>query len=90
VFKVHATSESLVSNVQRACGLGLIAPQQCPSLLTKVEHAKREHAEGDHEVEHNVLGAWINELEAQRGKKVDAVTATRFIAYARDLIARGA
>jgi hypothetical protein len=90
LFKVQATSASLVSNVQRACGLGLIAKQQCSSLLTKVEHAMREHAQGDHKVEHNVLGAWINELEAQSGKKVDAATATRFIAYARDLIARAA
>jgi hypothetical protein len=88
LFKVQATSASLVSNVGRACTLGLIAKQQCSPLLTTVEHAKREHAQGDHKVERNVLGAWINELEAQRGKKVDAATATRFIAYARDLIAR--
>ena len=47
------------------------------------------HAAGDHAVEHNLLGAWIELLEAQRGKAVDTATATRFIAYARDLIAIG-
>ena len=57
---MQATSASLVSNVERACTLGLIAQQQCSPLLTKVEHAKREHAQGDHKFEHNVLGAWIN------------------------------
>ena len=37
-----------------------------------------------------MLGAWINQLEAQRGKKVDTATANRFIAFASDLIARDA
>lgn len=89
-FKVEATSASLVSNVARACAEGLIEAQLCNSLSTKVEHAAREHAQGDHRVEHNVLGAWINQLEAQRGKKVDTATANRFIAFANDLIARNA
>lgn len=88
LFSVNATSESLVSNVERACTLGLIAKQQCTPLLMTVERAKREHAQGSHKVEHKLLGAWIEQLEAQRGKGVDAATATRFIAYARDLIAR--
>jgi hypothetical protein len=55
-----------------------------------VEHAAREHAQGDHAVEHNTLRAWISQLEAQRGNKVDPTTANRFIAFATDLIARGA
>jgi hypothetical protein len=90
-FKVEATSASLVSNVLRACNEGLIEGNGlCNALLGKVEHAAREHGQGDHAVEHNVLGAWINQLEAQRGKKVDLATADRFIAFAADLIARGA
>jgi len=90
-FKVQATSASLVSNVERACAEGLIEGKgTCNSLLTKVEHSAREHTRGKHAVEHNVLGSWINELRAQRGKKVDTATATRFIAYANDLIDRKA
>ena len=89
-FKVQATSASLVSNVARACSEGLIEATLCNALSVKVEHAAREHAEGDHAVEQNVLGAWINQLEAQRGKKVDTATANRFIAFASDLIARDA
>ncbi len=90
-FKVQATAASLVSNVHRACTESLIeGAGLCNALLGKVEHAAREHAQGDHEVEQNVLGAWINQLEAQRGKKVDLTTANRFIAFAADLIARNA
>jgi hypothetical protein len=76
--------------VARACSEGLIEATLCNALSVKVEHAAREHAEGDHAVEQNVLGAWINQLEAQRGKKVDTATANRFIAFASDLIARDA
>lgn len=89
-FQVQATSASLVSNVQRACAEGLIAEQLCKSLLTQVEHAAGHHASGKHHVEHNVLAAWVNHLEAQRGKKVDTATANRLVAFANDLVARGA
>ncbi len=90
-FRVQATSESLVSNVKRACSLGLIdGAGICNALLTKVEHALSKHLAGQHSVEQNQLGAWINQLDAQRGKAVDTATANRFIAFARDLIARDA
>jgi hypothetical protein len=42
---------------------------------------------GQHATEWNQLGAFINELEAQRAKGIDPVTADRFIAFAQDLIA---
>ena len=87
-FEVHATAESLVSNVQRACTEGLIQAVACNSLLTKVEHARDNHADGQHSVEQHQVGAWVNELEALQGKKVDAATAARFIAFGNDLIAR--
>jgi len=90
-FKVQATSESLVANVKRACAEGIFQGEGlCTALLAKVEHAAREHSQGSHAVEHNDLAAWINQLEAQRGKKADEPTANRFIAYATDLIARKA
>lgn len=88
-FKVQATSASLVSNVARACTEGLIAGQGlCNSLSGKMEKAAQRHDQGDHAVEQNLLGSWINQLEAQRGKTVDTATANRFIAFALDLIAR--
>jgi hypothetical protein len=54
-----------------------------------MQNAIKAHDRGQHAVEANMLGAWINELEAQRGKSIDVPTANRFIAFARDVIARG-
>lgn len=90
LFRVHATSASLVNNVNRACGLQLITPAPgCPAFRVLVGVAKAQHATGKHQLEHVALRAWIKLLEAQHGRIVDAATATRFAAYARDLIARG-
>jgi hypothetical protein len=90
IFKVQATSESLVNNVDRACGLRLIQPAAwCATFRIFVSTAKIKHTAGQHAFEHSSLRAWIAYLEAQRGKMIDSATATRFIAYARDLIARG-
>ncbi|HKZ75159.1 MAG TPA: hypothetical protein VJ259_00700, partial [Actinomycetota bacterium] len=88
-FEVHATAESLISNVDRAFGLGLITdPAVYEGLRDKLEAALRSHNRGQHAVEHNQLSAFINQLMAQRGNGIDAATADRFIAYAQDLIAR--
>ena len=74
-FKVQATIESLVNNVARACTEGLIeGVGLCNSFTVQIGHGS--------------IGAWINHLEAQRGKKVDTATANRFIAFAQDLLAR--
>jgi hypothetical protein len=89
-FEVHATAESLASNLDRAFDLGLITKHGIHnSLRSKIEAALRAHERGKHRVEHNILRAFIHELAAQRGKAVDVATANRFIAYARDLIATG-
>ena len=58
------------------------------SLGAKTDAALRSHQREQHATEWNQLGAFINELEAQRGKSIDPVTADRFIAFAQDLIAR--
>jgi hypothetical protein len=89
-FEVHATSQSLINNVDRACTSGLISKTgTCNSLSAKLRAALAAHDRGQHGVEANILGAFINELSAQRAKSVDAATADRFIAYAQDLIQRG-
>ena len=90
LFRVQATSASLVNNVDRACALGLIHRLLCSSFRALVNTAKTTHAAGQHLAEHEALKGLIVHLEQQRGRNVDAATATRFIAYARDLIARGA
>jgi hypothetical protein len=91
VFRVEATAASLISNVDRAFGLGLITKAGIlNSLRTKLEQAQAKHEAGRHAVEASILNAFANELAAQSGKAVDAATAARFIAFARDLIARGA
>ncbi len=88
-FEVHATAESLGKNVDRAFELGLITKQgTANSLGAKTAAALRSHQRGQHATEWNQLGAFINELEAQRGKSIDPVTADRFIAFAQDLIAQ--
>jgi hypothetical protein len=89
VFEVHATAASLVKNVDRAWALGLITdPAVYQGLKDKVDQALRKHNANQHPVEWNVLGAFVNQLLAQRGKGIEAATANRFIGYANDLIAR--
>ena len=89
-FTLHATPESLLANVNRAETLGLISSRGiAQSLRQKLETVQKMHGRGQHATEHNVLQAFVHELLAQRGKKVDAGTADRFIAYALDRISLG-
>ncbi len=89
-FQVHATSASLLNNIDRACTSGLIYKHgTCASLSSKLRNALKAHDRGQHAVEGNILGAFSNELSAQLGKSIDTATANRFIAFAQDLIQRG-
>lgn len=97
-FELHATSVSLLNNVKRACGetgawpatpLLITKSGVCTAMKQVLGQAVAKHASGDHPVEHNLLEGWIEDLEGQRGKAVDAATADRFIAYAQDLVAIG-
>ena len=89
-FELHATPESLLSNLSRAIDLGLVDGQGIAnSLGAKLRQVQALHNRGQHGPEGNVLGAFAHELLAQRGKKVDAATADRFIAFAHDRIALG-
>jgi hypothetical protein len=90
LFRVQATSQSLVNNVDRACALGLINRISCTELRLIADLARTAHAAANHIREHLLLGAWAQQLDQLRGKTVDHATAVRFAAYARDLIARGA
>jgi hypothetical protein len=88
-FEVHATAESLNNNIDRACNLGLIKATLCNALKAKTQAALAAHNRGQHATEHNILRALVHQLEAKRGKGVDAATADRLIAYIEDLIAHG-
>ena len=87
-FQLHATSASLLSNIERSCTEGLIDKTgTCKALSTTLEHAVGKHDDGRHDVEHNQLGAFVSQVEAQRGKSIDVATANRLIAFAQDLVA---
>ncbi|HEY0989999.1 MAG TPA: hypothetical protein VGD80_23175 [Kofleriaceae bacterium] len=89
-FELHATVESLESNVTRAFNAGLINNHGTfNSLSKKLEAALVARDRGQTETEHNIMGAFIHELQAQSGNHVDPATADRFIAFAQDLIATG-
>jgi hypothetical protein len=89
-FEIHATAASLLTNLTRLFNEGKIArPGIYNSLSAKVAAALRAHERGQHSVEANILGAFINELEAQSGKAVDATMADLLISFAEDLIATG-
>ena len=97
-FQLHATSLSLLHNVQRACGESGAWPAT-PTLITKpgicagmesiLTQAVAKHASGDHATERKIVAGWVDDVDGQRGKAVDTATADRFIAYGKDLIATG-
>jgi hypothetical protein len=89
-FELHATVESLGANLARAFAAGLITNQGVFNSLTqKMDAALSARNRGQTNAELNILAAFVNELQAQRGNKVAAATADRFIAFAQDLIAIG-
>ncbi len=97
-FQLHATSLSLLHNVQRACGeTGAWPPTSplitksgtCTSLKAILTQAVAKHDTGDHPVEWTIIDGWVDAVESQRGKSIDPATADRFIAYGNDLIAIG-
>ena len=89
-FEVHATTKSLINNLNRAWAEGKIKNRGLfNALMATLVAADRAKTSGKVQAELYSLDAFADQLEAQRGSGVDAVTANRFIAYARDLIALG-
>ena len=90
VFRVRATSASLLNNLDRARTLGLVPNIDVyRGLRDSLVAANQSHNKGKHPTEWNQLGAFINQLYGQVGKGIDATTGYRFIGYAQDLIASG-
>lgn len=89
-FVVRATAASLGNNLQRAFDEGDIPNLGTfRALASTIAAAGAAHDRGDHATEHNILGAFVAQLEALRGTKVDSVVGDRLIDYARDLITNG-
>jgi hypothetical protein len=55
------------------------------SLLTKLDNARAAEARGDAKAKAGIIGAFINEVQAQSGKAISAEHAATLIALARDL-----
>jgi FIMAH domain len=90
VFTIHATAESLLANLERVNTEGKISdPAVYAGLRDKLTQALKKHEAGQHAVEANVLGAFVDQLLAQRGKGIDAAMADLLIASARDIVATG-
>ena len=89
-FTIQATPDSLINGLIRAKSEGDVPNQDVyDGLMDKLNQVKKQHDKGKHSVEWNALGAFTNQLEAQRGKGIDLVTANRFIAYAAEIIEAG-
>ncbi|HEX6020418.1 MAG TPA: hypothetical protein VFZ00_00390, partial [Solirubrobacter sp.] len=87
-FELHATSESLRNNIDRACSERLITKTgTCKALAVTLNQAVIKHAGGSHDVEHNLIDAFAEQVEGQLGKSIDTATGNRLIAFAQDLIA---
>lgn len=89
LFRVNATSASLVNNVDRACTLGLIQRYLCLGVRVTIDLARAAHAAPNHSREHILLNAWAQQVDQMPATAIDPATALRFSAHARDLIARG-
>ena len=87
-LSVHATIEGLICAVQKAVKLGLIDENQQKPLLAKLDEAKEARDRGAVESETGQLNAFIHDLQAQRGKKIDPATDDRFVGWTVDLLNR--
>ncbi len=58
------------------------------SLVSKIDNALKSVEKENDEAAINMLGAFINQIEAQRGKKISEEAADMLIAYANNVIAQ--
>ncbi len=89
-FEIRPTMASMLSNLDRALAEGALKNQGTyRALQAMLQAAESARGRGQCKAELNILGAFVNHLEAQRGKGVDAILANRFIANARYVISQG-
>ena len=87
-FTVVVTIEGLICAVQRAVTEGLVAPELETSLIAKLEAARASRDRGNTTAEVKQLEAFIQQLAAQRGKKVEPTFADLATGWTEDLITR--
>jgi hypothetical protein len=83
---IVVTPQSIETDVNQFLSTGQIAPNGGNSLLQKLDAAAKARAKGDCKTANNIYQAFINEVLAQSGKKIDAVAAQILIADAQYLI----
>ena len=89
-FGVHATIESMLSNITRSCAEGLITFKGlCKTLPLPLRAARHWRERGRTRIEAIHLRAFSLAVRLAAGRLIDAATAARLIAYTKDLIARG-
>jgi hypothetical protein len=87
-FTIIVTPDSIKDDVTQFLAAGKIKNNgEANSLLKKLDAAAKARAGGDCNSAANIYGAFINELNAQSGKGVDATAAAIMIADAQYLIA---
>jgi dTDP-4-amino-4,6-dideoxygalactose transaminase len=81
------TIASLTSCVEHAASQGIITSQGVAnSLLAKLNAAQEAHDRGQTSVAINDLQAFINEVQAQAGKHIDAMHAQHMVMHAQLVI----
>ena len=86
-FSIIVTAQSIIDEVRYFRSVGAITQDEATSLLQKLNAAARYRAKHDCKDANMTYRNFINELRAQRGKKVTAQAANILIADAQYLIA---
>jgi hypothetical protein len=85
---VVVTPEWIIDEIERFVDEGGLAPELKNSLLSKVENALKSLDKGRENAAIGQIEAFINQVEAQRGKKISDETAYLLISYAENLISQ--
>ncbi len=85
-YSAIVTAESIAVDVNHFVATGDIAANLATSLLAKLDSAARARARGHCATAANIYSAFVNELRAQSGKKVDETAAAILIQEAQYLI----
>lgn len=86
-FEIIVTTQSIMDAVNQLNESGDVARNMVNPLIAKLRNAKRKMDAGDCTPAQNMYGAFINQLQAQSGKKVSSIAAEILIADAQYLIA---
>lgn len=85
-FSIIVTAQSIQDDVTQFVASGKITQNGETSLLSKLANAAKGRANGNCSTAANVYSAFINEVMAQTGKKIDPAAAAILIADANYLI----